>query len=494
MKQFPVAFEFNNFFLKALAFHTTTNRFFDWLLDCDADRVACGLLQFDALEIEKTSEPVLFWDFVDRQWESSPIYCNFLYDAQRSHNLILNPKCALPYLHIWDYFHGQTLSDDLTYDVIPQFSTTSSTKHNQDNSEILEKINILVDAAFQRPETVFEDGFVTALKTYCEENVSTLVENDDNCELRWHRVYESVSTKYREHHSGRKIILSPAWHPVFPPPSSRLSTTWGKGRLSKKNWLEIAHSLALLNQTELLGVTNKYSGNQPHVLRPVAAVAKPSVCAACSGMLWTFGSPAVVCDRCTLVAHRQCQAKVAKINNCKGGSSQNPANPDVVNPHPASPPQVVMYRSDLINSSSQQFQSDAGHGGSSSIRNSSHSGTLPGASRFMMCGSLYKRGQLLHGLTRRFYVLDLASQRIVYYESQSEVDMGPGAERGSISLTQICDVVPMEQQQGSSYDDGTAVEFGFTINTTKRSHQFLTASKKECDRWIEAIGKALTLL
>ena len=195
MKQFPVAFEFNNFFLKALAFHTTTNRFFDWLLDCDADRVACGLLQFDALEIEKTSEPVLFWDFVDRQWESSPIYCNFLYDAQRSHNLILNPKCALPYLHIWDYFHGQTLSDDLTYDVIPQFSTTSSTKHNQDNSEILEKINILVDAAFQRPETVFEDGFVTALKTYCEENVSTLVENDDNCELRWHRVYESVSTK-----------------------------------------------------------------------------------------------------------------------------------------------------------------------------------------------------------------------------------------------------------------------------------------------------------
>ena len=42
-RQFPLAFEFNDFYLKFLAYHSVSCRFRTFLLDCEFDRVECGI-------------------------------------------------------------------------------------------------------------------------------------------------------------------------------------------------------------------------------------------------------------------------------------------------------------------------------------------------------------------------------------------------------------------------------------------------------------------
>lgn len=42
-KQFPLAFEFNDFYLRFLAYHSVSCRFRTFLLDCECERVECGI-------------------------------------------------------------------------------------------------------------------------------------------------------------------------------------------------------------------------------------------------------------------------------------------------------------------------------------------------------------------------------------------------------------------------------------------------------------------
>lgn len=42
-RQFPLAFEFNDFYLRFLAYHSVSCRFRTFLLDCECERVECGI-------------------------------------------------------------------------------------------------------------------------------------------------------------------------------------------------------------------------------------------------------------------------------------------------------------------------------------------------------------------------------------------------------------------------------------------------------------------
>lgn len=42
-KQYPLAFEFNDFYLRFLAFHSVSCRFRTFLFDCEAERVESGV-------------------------------------------------------------------------------------------------------------------------------------------------------------------------------------------------------------------------------------------------------------------------------------------------------------------------------------------------------------------------------------------------------------------------------------------------------------------
>lgn len=72
LNQFPLAFEFNDFYLRFLAYHSVSCRFRTFLLDCELERVEFG---FTAVEDKRGS---LTSHHKGKVLENLAVYSNFL--------------------------------------------------------------------------------------------------------------------------------------------------------------------------------------------------------------------------------------------------------------------------------------------------------------------------------------------------------------------------------------------------------------------------------
>ena len=98
VRQFPLSFEFNQYFLKFLAYHYVSNRFRTFMLDNEFERVEAGWLLDErrpgGVSVEEVVEGQGFspkhglsqgaggcglWDYVDKQHRKSAIFTNFMF-------------------------------------------------------------------------------------------------------------------------------------------------------------------------------------------------------------------------------------------------------------------------------------------------------------------------------------------------------------------------------------------------------------------------------
>lgn len=140
--QFPNAFEFNEFYLEFLAYHSVSNRFKTFLLDNEYERFNFGLLNINSTNSSQTkiedstclenhlnlhtnvtfttassipSSTTCIWQYIQKVHYNSAKFFNFNYQPNVWHSL--RPSSSLYKLKLWRYYTKETLCTGPVYDL-----------------------------------------------------------------------------------------------------------------------------------------------------------------------------------------------------------------------------------------------------------------------------------------------------------------------------------------------------------------------------------------
>ncbi|XP_053270632.1 myotubularin-related protein 5 isoform X3 [Pleuronectes platessa] len=113
--QFPMEFEFSQYYLKFLAYHYVSNRFRTFLLDSDYERIELGVL-YEEKGGERRSPQVCksVWDYIDRLNKKTPVFFNYMFCPEDDE--VLRPYTFISNLKVWDFYMEETLSEGPSYD------------------------------------------------------------------------------------------------------------------------------------------------------------------------------------------------------------------------------------------------------------------------------------------------------------------------------------------------------------------------------------------
>ncbi|XP_062058601.1 myotubularin-related protein 5 isoform X3 [Lepus europaeus] len=112
--QFPMEFEFSQFYLKFLGYHHTSRRFRTFLLDSDYERIELGLLYEEKGERRGQLACRSVWEYVDRLSKKTPVFFNYMYAPEDTE--VLRPYSNVSNLKVWDFYTEETLAEGPPYD------------------------------------------------------------------------------------------------------------------------------------------------------------------------------------------------------------------------------------------------------------------------------------------------------------------------------------------------------------------------------------------
>ncbi|TSK13320.1 Myotubularin-related protein 5 [Bagarius yarrelli] len=112
--QFPMEFEFSQYYLKFLAYHYVSNRFRTFLLDSDYERIELGILYEEKGERKNPQVCKSVWDYIDRLHKKTPIFYNYMFSPEEEE--VLKPYSFISNLKVWDFYTEETLSEGPSYD------------------------------------------------------------------------------------------------------------------------------------------------------------------------------------------------------------------------------------------------------------------------------------------------------------------------------------------------------------------------------------------
>ncbi|XP_014680971.1 PREDICTED: myotubularin-related protein 13-like [Priapulus caudatus] len=441
--QFPLSFEFNQYFLRFIALHYCSGRFRTFLLDSEYERVEAGWLldervrshsradELDDVEGDATltqaAQDTSMWEYIEKHHKRSPLFFNPMYitpstDVESRMN-VLRPYSNISNLRIWDYYVTEELGHYPSYDR-EMVAVETQQEEEQNALETSPSNRKIVMAGYDNLRIVEPDAFTLLL-----EEVYRLETELGHLPQRWKYTWDKQQAQSDYVESSMAATQQYRSH----------------GRaIHKRATIEI-----LIKGKMGVETTQMYS--HPHRFEKFNYTT-PTYCDYCNHVLWGLVKTGMRCVDCGYNCHEKCQSMVPK--NCTRYKSVN----------------------DGVSSASLQA---AGSGSDNASIVTSGVGTLTASGRTYYDqfssnvgenstheGYLYKRGALLKGWKMRWFVLDSIKHQLRYYDTMEDshckgfIDL---AEVISASLAQAVAGAPKKANDKSFFE----------VKTKRRDYSFV---------------------
>ncbi|XP_049878278.1 myotubularin-related protein 13 [Pectinophora gossypiella] len=441
-KQFPLAFEFNDFYLRFIAYHTSSCRFRTFLLDSEAQRAEMGLAAADDRradtnrlgvetgagceeEVAGARCGVSVFDYIDKQHQKAPVFYNFLYTPDLD-NPVLRPVSSVCALEVWEYYVSEELSHGAAYDL-----------------EVLAAAEPDPRAEKRRVVTAGYDSIPRCMP----DAFTGLMDRLRQLELELGHLPQKWRVRWEQLELPNTLELQRAWS---------LSMAAVRRATLRLHTRGTRHVLARAR----LAAAPAPAPTPPHRWA-AAAGAAPARCDHCADLLWGPLKTGVRCVDCGAACHERCAESFALP--CTKYKAPPPQ--DREREHRA----TISNSVGTLQSASQQYYEQFS---SNVAENRTHE------------GHLYKRGALLKGWKQRWFVLDSIKHQLRYYDAMEDSHC-----KGFIDLAEVITVTQAPPAPGppKKCDDRSF----FDLRTSRRTYNFCASDANAAQEWIEKLQACL---